>query len=174
MGVNDMLNKIRNFNFRSKCGMTLTELLIGIAVSSIIMIATIVLVNYCFSAYASTHQQITKDAGLYDTTDIINRYIREAEFCSVKDEDTLYIAISDYSIGGVTLGSKDIRFIYDEPSQTLLLDKMDGTPALVVANYVKSVTWEVYNNGVRYKMIQQPILENQETVVNGFAYCRGR
>ena len=169
-----MLKKIKCFNFNSRKGMTLTELLIGIAIASVIMVATIVLVNYSFSAYSSTHQQIEKDAGLYDTTDIINRYIREAEFCSVKEESTLYISISDYSVGGTTLGSKDIRFIYDEPKQTLLLDKMDGTPALVIANYITAVNWEIYGNGVRYKMVQKPILEDNETVINGFAYCRGR
>jgi prepilin-type N-terminal cleavage/methylation domain-containing protein len=172
--VTDMKAKTNKFNIRSRKGMTLVELLIGIAVASVIMVATIVLVNYSFSAYSTTHEQISKDAGLYDTTDIVNRYIREAEFCSVKDDTTLYISISNYSVGGVTLGSTDIRFIYDEPTQTLLLDKMDGTPALTIANYITDIQWEVYSNGVRYKMVQKPVLENDETVINGFAYCRGR
>lgn len=169
-----LIKKINSFNFLSKKGMTLTELLIGIAVSAVIMVATITLVNYSFSAYSTTQDQITNDAGLYDTTDIINRYIREAEFCSVKDGNTLYISISDYSVGGASLASKDVRFIFDEPHKTLLLDRMDGSPSLVVANYITSVKWEVYNNGVRYKMSQKTITDNEAKEINGFAYCRGR
>lgn len=158
----------------SKKGMTLTELLVGIAVSAIIMTATITLVNYSFSAYSSTHNQITNDSGLYDTTDIINRYIREAEFCSVKNDDTLYISISDYTVGGSSLSSTDVRFIYDTSKQTLLLDKMDGTPSLVIANYITDVRWEVFNNGVRYKLHQKTITDNEAKEINSFAYCRGR
>lgn len=169
-----MFKKFQTFNFLSKKGMTLTELLIGIAVSAVIMVATITLVNYSFSAYSSTQNQITNDAGLYDTTDIINRYIREAEFCSVKNNNTLYISISDYSVGGSSLASKDIRFIYDEPKKTLLLDRMDGSPSLVIANYITSVEWEIFNNGVRYKMLQKTVTDNEAKEINGFAYCRGR
>jgi len=164
----------QKFNFRSKKGMTLAELLIGIGVSAIIMIATITLVNYSFSAYSTTQDNINNDAGLYDTTDIINRYIREAEFCSVKDDTTLYISMSDYSQEGAVLTSIDVRFIYDIASQTLLLDKMDGSPALVIANYITDVKWEVYNNSVRYEMKQHIITDNNEQTIRGFAYCRGR
>lgn len=169
-----MFKKIKAFNIFSKKGMTLTELLIGIAVSAIIMVATITLVNYSFSAYSTTQNQITNDAGLYDTTDIINRYIREAEFCSVKNNDTLYISISDYTVGGSSLSSTDVRFIYDSAKQTLLLDRMDGSPALVIANYITNVRWEVFNNGVRYKLHQKTITDNEEKEINSFAYCRGR
>lgn len=169
-----MFKKIKAFNIFSKKGMTLTELLIGIAVSAIIMVATITLVNYSFSAYSTTQNQITNDTGLYDTTDIINRYIREAEFCSVKNNDTLYISISDYTVGGSSLSSTDVRFIYDSAKQTLLLDRMDGSPALVIANYITNVRWEVFNNGVRYKLHQKTITDNEEKEMNSFAYCRGR
>lgn len=158
----------------SKKGMTLTELLIGIAVSAVIMIATITLVNFSFTAYSNTQTQITEDTGLYNTTDIVNRYIREAEFCSLYGQETLYIAISNYSVGGIALDSTDVRFIYDRDKQTLLLDKMDGTPALVIANHLLDVKWEVYNNGVRYKLKQQAPNENTPSEINGFAYCRGR
>ena len=170
----NMISKTHKIKFKSRKGMTLVELLIGIAVASVIMIATITLVNYSFSAYSTTQQQITNDAGLYDTTDIINRYIREAEFCSTRDASTLYISISEASIGGETLQSKDVRFIYDADAQTLLIDKMDGTPALVVGNYITNVKWEVYNNGVRYQLEQKTITDNEPTLINGFAYCRGR
>lgn len=164
----------KKINFRSKKGMTLAELLIGIGVSAIIMVATITLVNYSFSAYSTTQDNINNDAGLYDTTDIINRYIREAEFCSVKDNSTLYISMSDYSQDGAVLSSKDVRFLYDAASQTLLLDRMDGTPALVVANYITSIKWEIFNNSVRYEMKQHTVTDNNEKIVRGFAYCRGR
>lgn len=169
-----MLKKIKNFNFSSRSGMTLTEMLIGIAISATIMIATITMVNYCFSAYATTQSQIANDSGLYDTTDIINRYIREAEFCSVKEGSTLYISINDYSAIGTTFSSDDVRFIYDAAKQTLLLDKMDGTKALVIANHITSVKWEVYNNGVRYQLEQKLPTSNETDFVNGYAYCRGR
>lgn len=165
---------LKKFNFRSKKGMTLAELLIGIGISAIIMVATITLVNYSFSAYSSTQDNINNDAGLYDTTDIINRYIREAEFCSVKDTNTLYLTMGDYSASGAVLTSKDVRFIYDSTSKTLLLDKMDGTPALVIANYITSVEWEIYNNSVRYRMQQHVVTDNNSQTILGFAYCRGR
>lgn len=165
---------IKKFNFRSKKGMTLAELLIGIGVSAIIMIATITLVNYSFSAYSTTQDNINNDAGLYDTTDIINRYIREAEFCSVKDNNTLYISMSDYSQSGAVLSSKDVRFLYDASSKTLLLDRMDGSPPLVIANYIMNIKWEVYNNSVRYEMKQHIVTDNNEQTIRGFAYCRGR
>ena len=127
-----------------------------------------------FSAYSTTQDNINNDAGLYDTTDIVNRYIREAEFCSVKDTNTLYISMSDYSQEGAVLSSKDIRFIYDGASQTLLLDRMDGTPALVIANYITGIKWEIYNNSVRYEMKQHVVTDNSEEIIRGFAYCRGR
>lgn len=169
----------KKFNFKSKSGMTLVEMLIGIAVSAIIMISTITLVDYCFSAYSSTQDQIVNDAGLYDTTDIINKYIREAEFCSLKKTDDgknniLYMSISGYSVGLSTLDSVEARFLFDKDSQTLLLDRMDGSQPLVIANYVTDVVWEVAYNGVRYKITQKNITSSNPTEINGFSYCRGR
>lgn len=169
---------IKKLNLKSKLGMTLAELLIGIAVSAIIMISTITLVNYCFSAYSSTQDQIVNDAGLYDTTDIINKYIREAEFCSLKKTDEgqniLYMSISGYSVGLSTMDSVEARFLFDKNSQTILLDRMDGSQPLIIANYVTDVIWEVAYNGVRYKITQQNITSSKPTEINGYAYCRGR
>ena len=170
----DVKIKFKKIDFRSRKGMTLTEMLIGIAVASVIMIGTITLVNYSFTAYSQTQSQITNDTGLYDTTDIINKYIREAEFCSVKDENTLYLSIDNYSVGGVSNASTDVRFIYDETSKTLLLDKMDGSTCLTIANYIDDVKWEVYNNGVRYIMHQKTLTDNEPVQITGFAYSRGR
>ena len=82
--------------------------------------------------------------------------------------------MSDYAQEGAVLTSIDVRFIYDAASQTLLLDKMDGSPALVIANYITNVQWEVYNNSVRYEMKQHIITDNNEQIIKGFAYCRGR
>ncbi len=168
------MNKKIKFNFRSKKGMTLAELIIGIGVSAIIMVATITMVNYSFAAYSSTQNNIDNDAGLFDTTDIINRYIRESKFCSVKDDYTLYISINDYSYDGALPQTQDVRFIYDPSSDTLLLDKMDSSKDLVIANYVTAVKWEVYNNSVRYEIKQQTLADDEEKTIQGFAYCRGR
>lgn len=175
---------IKKINFKSKSGMTLIEMLIGIAVSAIIMVSTITLVNYCFSAYASTQDQIVNDAGMYDTTDIINKYIREAEFCSLKqvdkdndgvpDDEILYMSISGYSVGGSSMESVEACLFFDKDAGTILLDRMDGSQPLTIATYIQDVTWEVAYNGVRYKIIQKNITSTNETTINGFAYCRGR
>lgn len=162
------------FNFFSKKGMTLVELLVGLGVSAIIMVATITMVNYSFSAYSTTQENINNDAGLFDTTDVINRYIREAQFCSVKDENTLYLSINDYSDSATIPKTQDVRFVYDEAAQTLFLDKMDGSPNLVIANYITDAKWDVYNNSVRYELKQKTVTENNEDTIRGFAYCRGR
>ena len=163
-----------NFNFRSKKGMTLAELLVGIAVSAVIMIATFTMVNYSFSSYSATQANISNDSGLRDTTEIINRYIREARFCSSKDTETLYLASPSFQNDNAITEEKDIRFVYDNVSGTLVLDRMDGQPYLVIAKHITGVRWEVYNNSVRYEIKQKLPSSNEEQVISGFAYSRGR
>lgn len=163
-----------NFNFRSKKGMTLAELLVGIAVSAVIMIATFTMVDYSFSSYSTTQSNISNDSGLQDTTEIINRYIREAKFCSSKDPTILYLASPSYQSDNTIATEKDVRFVYDSASQTLVLDRMDNQPYLIIAKYITNVRWEVFNNSVRYEITQKLPTSSEEQIISGFAYSRGR
>ena len=172
-----MRHLLSNFDFRSKKGMTLAELLVGIAVSAVIMIATFTMVNYSFSSYSSTQSSIANDAGLNDATEIINRYIREAKFCSVKETNSnaLYLASTTYNDSGIMDATRDMRIILDEESHTLVLDiLLTNEPDLILARNIESVKWEVYNNSVRYEIVQRLPTSDKEETIYGFAYSRGR
>lgn len=160
---------------RREKGMTLVELLIAMGLSVLIMAATVVLIRYSAATYDDTTKMVQDNNNTYDAVSIINHYIRTASFCTVSQNGkNLYVTVDEAAFGGTAGYKQTIYFSYDEDDAVLYIDRMDGTPEIIVAESVSDIEWHSLANGVKYIAYTRNANGVQEKLFSGYAYKRGR
>ena len=87
-------------------GMTLLELLIAMGISTLIMAATFVIIQFSAATYDNTLGMIEENNNTYDASNIINHYVRTSSYCALTDDGNgIFVTVDDASFGGVS-GSK--------------------------------------------------------------------
>ena len=159
---------------RSK-GMTLVELLIAMGLSVIIMAATFVVVQYSSDTYESTIQMVDENNNTYDASNIINKYIRGAYYCSLTDSGkSLLVTVDSETFTGISGQKQTIKIAFDEDDKKLYLDRMNGEEPILIAENIHRIEWRIAMNGVKYSAYTVQASGQESLYFFGYAHKRGR
>ena len=159
---------------RSK-GMTLVELLIAMGLSVIIMAATFVVVQYSSDTYESTIQMVDENNNTYDASNIINKYIRGAYYCSLTDSGkSLLVTVDSETFTGISGQKQTIKIAFDEDDKKLYLDRMNGEEPILIAENIHRIEWRIAMNGVKYSAYTVKASGLESLYFFGYAHKSGR
>ena len=159
---------------RSK-GMTLVELLIAMGLSVIIMAATFVVVQYSSDTYESTIEMVDENNNTHDASNIINKYIRSAYFCSLTDSGkSLLVTVDSETFTGTSGQKQTIKIAFDEDDKRLYLDRMNGEEPILIAEEIHRIEWMIAMNGVKYSAYTVKASGDESLYFFGYARKRGR
>ena len=159
---------------RSK-GMTLVELLIAMGLSVIIMAATFVVVQYSSDTYESTIQMVDENNNTYDASNIINKYIRGAYYCSLTDSGkSLLVTVDSETFTGISGQKQTIKIAFDEDDKKLYLDRMNGEEPILIAENIHRIEWRIAMNGVKYSAYTVKASGLESLYFFGYAHKRRR
>ena len=144
-------------------GMTLLELLIAMGISTLIMAATFVIIQFSAATYDNTMGMVVENNNTYDAANIINHYVRTSSYCALTDDGNGIFVTVDDSIFGGTIGDN-----------TLFIDRMDGSTEMVVSRNICRIEWEIVGNGVKYTAYELTATGNEKILFAGYACKRGR
>lgn len=156
-------------------GMTLLELLIAMGISTLIMAATFVIIQFSAATYDNTMGMVEKNNNTYDASNIINHYVRTSSYCALTDDGNgIFVTVDDATFGGL-LGTKHtVRIVYDTDDDTLFIDRMDGSTKMIVSRDICRIEWELIHNGVKYTAYELTATGNEKILFSGYACKRGR
>ena len=159
---------------RSK-GMTLVELLIAMGLSVIIMAATFVVVQYSSDTYESTIQMVDENNNTYDASNIINKYIRGAYYCSLTDSGkSLLVTVDSETFTGISGQKQTIKIAFDEDDKKLYLDRMNGEEPILIAENIHRIECRIAMNGVKYSAYTVKASGLESLYFFRYAHKRGR
>lgn len=156
-------------------GMTLLELLIAMGISTMIMAATFVIIQFSAATYDNTMGMIRNNNNTYDAANILNHYIRTSSYLALDDSGNgIFITVDDSTFGGTAGDKHTVRIAYDVDDKVLFIDRLDGSNKMVVSRGISRVEWEIVDNGIKYTAYKLNATGNEEISFTGYAYKRGR
>ena len=156
-------------------GMTLLELLIAMGISTLIMAATFVIIQFSAATYDNTMGMVVENNNTYDAANIINHYVRTSSYCALTDDGNgIFVTVDDSIFGGTTGDMHTVRIVYDTDDDTLFIDRMDGSTEMVVSCDICRVEWEIIGNGVKYTAYELTATGTEKILFAGYACKRGR
>lgn len=156
-------------------GMTLLELLIAMGISTMIMAATFIIIQFSSATYDNTMGMIRDNNNTYDAANILNHYIRTSSYLALDDTDNgIFITVDDSTFGGNAGDKHTIRIAYDVDDKVLFIDRMDGSNKMIISRDISRVEWEIVDNGVKYTAYELTATGNEQISFSGYAYKRGR
>ncbi len=156
-------------------GMTLLELLIAMGISTLIMAATFVIIQFSAATYDDTMSMVEKNNNTYDAANIINHYVRTSYYCALTDnENGIFVTVDAENFGGASGQKHMLRIVYDTNDDTLFIDRMDGTAKMVVSRDINRIEWEIVDNGVKYTAYELTATGSEKILFAGYACKRGR
>jgi len=156
-------------------GMTLLELLIAMGISTLIMAATFVIIQFSAATYDNTMGMVEENNNTYDAANIINHYVRTASYCALTDDENgIFVTVDDANFGGAAGSKHTIRIVYDTDDDTLFIDRMDGSTKMVVSRDICRVEWDIVDNGVKYTAYEMTATGAEKILFSGYACKRGR
>lgn len=155
---------------RSK-GMTLIELLISLGLSVIIMAATFVIVKYSSDTFKGTMTMIENNNNTHDASNVINKYIRCADFFAISDGNKSLL-ISGSSQSGSNL-YETVKLIFAEEDKCVYIDRLNGETPMILAKEIYRMDWEIIMNGVKYTAYTHNSKNEEIVYFFGYAYKRG-
>ena len=156
-------------------GMTLLELLIAMGISTLIMAATFVIIQFSAATYDNTMGMVVENNNTYDAANIINHYVRTSSYCALTDDGNgIFVTVDDSIFGGTTGDKHTVRIVYDTDDDSLFIDRMDGSTEMVVSRNICRIEWEIICNGVKYTAYELTATGSEKILFTGFACKRGR